>query len=49
LWALHQTLEALDLDLIAVMLLLELKVGGRESVRVGRWSLGFFTNGKCVE
>jgi hypothetical protein len=35
--------------LIADALLLELKVGGHESVRVGKRTSRFFTNGNCVK
>jgi hypothetical protein len=49
LWAVQQTLEAFQFDSIADALLLELKVGGRESVGVGKRTSRFFTNGKCVE
>lgn len=44
-----QTLDTFQFDLIADVLLLELKVGGRESVGVGKCTSRFFTNRKCVQ
>jgi hypothetical protein len=49
LWAVQLTLEAFQFDLIADGLLLELKVGGPESVGVEKRASRIFTNGKCVE
>jgi len=49
LWAVQQTLEAFQFDSIADAVLLQLKVGGRESVGVGKCTSRFCTNGKCVE